>query len=55
MIKSRRERYDVRGDVVEVGGIGPPSESALTGTSPGAEGYSEDPKSSVSVLSLIHI
>ena len=49
LIKSRRERYDVRGDVVEVGGIGPPSESALTGTSPGAEGYSEDPQSSVSV------
>ena len=35
--------------LVEVGGIGPPSESALTGSSPGAEGYSEDPKSSVSV------
>ena len=25
--------------MVEVGGVGPPSESALTGTSPGADGY----------------
>lgn len=34
--------------LVEVGRIELPSESALTGTSPGAEGYCEDPKSSVS-------
>ena len=34
--KSRRERYAVRGDVVEPAGIEPASESALEGTSPGA-------------------
>jgi hypothetical protein len=28
--------------MVEAGGIEPPSESALTGTSPGAEGYFTD-------------
>ena len=37
--KSRRERYAVRDDVVEMGGIEPPSESASSGTSPGADGY----------------
>ena len=37
--KSRRERYAVRDDVVEAGGIEPPSESSLTGTSPGAVCY----------------
>ena len=26
-------------DVVEMGGVEPPSESTLTGTSPGADGY----------------
>ena len=34
--KSRRERYAVRGDVVEPAGIEPASESASEGTSPGA-------------------
>ena len=29
----------LRSDLVEMGGIEPPSESALTGTSPGADGY----------------
>lgn len=47
--KSRSKRYKACSDVVEVGRIELPSESALTGTSPGAEGYCEDPKSSVSV------
>ena len=37
--KSRRERYAVRGDVVEAGGIEPPSENASFGTSPGAESH----------------
>ena len=38
-IKSRRKRYGACDDVVEVGGVEPPSESTLTGTSPGADGY----------------
>ena len=57
-MKKRRERYVVRGDVVELktqnpnpflssdlqivvemGGVEPPSESTLTGISPGADGY----------------
>ena len=37
--KRRRERYKVRDDVVEVTGIEPVSESALTETSPGAVGH----------------
>ena len=37
--KSRSKRYRACSDVVEVGGVEPPSESTLTGLSPGADDY----------------
>ena len=36
---SRSKRYKACSDMVEVGGVEPPSESTLTGLSPGADGY----------------
>lgn len=38
-IKNRSKRYKACSDLVEVTGVEPVSESALTETSPGAEGH----------------
>ena len=45
---SRSKRYDACSDVVEAGGVEPPSENVLTGTSPGADGLLRFPSQSAS-------
>ena len=37
--KSRRKQHIACDDVVEAGGVEPPSENVSSGTSPGAGGY----------------
>lgn len=43
-----KEVSSLKGQLVEAGGVEPPSENVLTGTSPGADGLLEFPSQSAS-------